>query len=108
MSNHVSVHLEIVLESVQDSCMVCAKHTIGSETVLDASMVLQGDEARVQYFVSVNLYIVLILMQDRCTVCAERTIGLKIILDTPVGTLRLRRSSGSSFSVRLSIVLTLT
>ena len=33
--------------SVQDSCMVCAKHTIGSETVLDAPMVLLGDEAHV-------------------------------------------------------------
>ena len=34
--------------SVQDSCMVCAKHTIGSETVLDAPMVLLGDKAQVQ------------------------------------------------------------
>ena len=34
--------------SVQDRCTVCAKRTIGSETVLDASMVLQGDEAQVQ------------------------------------------------------------
>ena len=50
-------------------------------------MVLQGDEARVQYLVSVNLYIVLILMQDRCTVCAERTIGSEIVLDAPDGLL---------------------
>jgi len=48
MSNHVSVRLETVLESVQDSCMVCAKRTIGSETVLDAPMVLLGDEALVE------------------------------------------------------------
>ena len=48
MSNHVSVHLEMVLESVQDMCMVCAKCTIGSETVLDALMVLLGDAAQVQ------------------------------------------------------------
>ena len=48
-------------------------------------MVLQGDEARVQYLVSVNLYIVLILMQDRCTVCPERTIGSEIVLDAPKG-----------------------
>ena len=48
MSNHVSVHLEMVLVSVQDRCMVCAKRTIGSETVLDAPMVLVGDEALVQ------------------------------------------------------------
>ena len=48
MWNLVSVCLETVLVSVQDRCMVCAKHTIGSETVLDAPMVLQGDEAQVQ------------------------------------------------------------
>ena len=48
MSNHVSVRLEMVLVSVQDRCMVCAKCTIGSETVLDAPMVLLGDEAQVQ------------------------------------------------------------
>ena len=47
MSNHVSVRLEMVLVSVQDRCIVCAKRTIGSEIVLDASMVLQGDEAQV-------------------------------------------------------------
>ena len=86
MSNHVSVHLEMVLESVQDRCMVCAKRTIGSETVLDAPMVLLGD--RECTLVSVCLEIVLVLTQDRCTVCAERTIGSKIILDAPDGTSR--------------------
>ena len=48
MSNHVSVRLEMVLVSVQDRCMVCAKRTIGSENILDAPMVLLGDEAQVQ------------------------------------------------------------
>ena len=48
MSNHVSVRLEMVLVSVQDRCMVCAKHTIGLEIVLDAPMVLLGDEAQVE------------------------------------------------------------
>ena len=48
MSNHILVRLEMVLVSVQDMCMVCAKHTIGSETVLDALMVLLGDEAQEQ------------------------------------------------------------
>ena len=43
-----SVCLETVLVSVQDRCMVCAKRTIGSETVLDAPMVLLGDEAQMQ------------------------------------------------------------
>ena len=73
MSNHVLVCLEMVLVSVQDRCMVCAKCTIGSETILDALMVLLGDEAHVEYLISVNLEIVLILTQDRCPVCAKRT-----------------------------------
>ena len=34
--------------SVQDRCLVCAKRTIGSETVLDAPMVLLGDKAQVE------------------------------------------------------------
>jgi hypothetical protein len=36
MWNLISVRLEIVLVSMQDRCMVCAKRTIGSEIVLDA------------------------------------------------------------------------
>jgi hypothetical protein len=36
MWNLVLVRLEIVLVSVQDRCMVCAKCTIGSEIILDA------------------------------------------------------------------------
>jgi hypothetical protein len=31
------VHLEAVLASEQDMCMVCAKHTIWLEMILDAS-----------------------------------------------------------------------
>ena len=34
--------------SMQDRCVVCAKRTIGSETILDAPMVLLGDEAQVE------------------------------------------------------------
>ena len=48
MSNHVLVRLEMVLVSVQDRCMVCAKRTIGPEIILDAPMVLIGDEAQVE------------------------------------------------------------
>ena len=48
MSNHVSVCLEMVLLSVQDRCMVCAKRTTGSKTVLDAPMVFLADEAQVE------------------------------------------------------------
>jgi hypothetical protein len=36
MSNLVLVHLKIVLGSVQDMCTVFAKHTVGSEIVLDS------------------------------------------------------------------------
>jgi hypothetical protein len=48
MWNLISVHLEIVLVSVQDRCIVYAKCTIGSEMVLDALMVLLGYEAQVE------------------------------------------------------------
>jgi hypothetical protein len=36
MWNLISVHLEIVLVSVQDRCTVYAEHTIGSEIIMDA------------------------------------------------------------------------
>ena len=96
MSNHVSVRLEMVLVSVQDRCTVCAKRTIGSETILDVPMVLLGDELKSK-LASVYLDIVLVLTQDRCTVCAEHTIGLEIILDALDGTSRRRGSCGISF-----------
>ena len=48
MSNLISIHLEMVLVSVQDRCMVCAKHTRGLETILNAPMVLLGDVAQVK------------------------------------------------------------
>ena len=47
MSNLVSIHLDTVLVSVQDRCTVCAKHTMGSEIIFDAPMVLLGYEAQV-------------------------------------------------------------
>jgi hypothetical protein len=36
MWNFVLVHLDTVLVSVEDRCMVCAKHSKGSKIVLDA------------------------------------------------------------------------
>jgi hypothetical protein len=36
LSNLVSVHLKMVLVSMQNRCTFCAKHTIGSGSVLDA------------------------------------------------------------------------
>jgi hypothetical protein len=68
--NLVSVRLDIVLVFMQGRCMICAKHTMGSEII------------------SVRLGIVLVLVQDRCMVCAKLTIGSEIILDTPDGTPR--------------------
>jgi hypothetical protein len=48
MWNLVSVHLKIVLVSVQDRCTVCAKHAICSEFILDTMMVLLSNEAKVE------------------------------------------------------------
>jgi hypothetical protein len=36
MWNVILVHLEIVLVSAQDRCIVCTKGTIGLEIILDA------------------------------------------------------------------------
>ena len=36
VSNLISIHLDTVLVSVQDRGIVCAKHTIGLEIILDA------------------------------------------------------------------------
>ena len=46
--NLVLDHLEIVLVSVEDRCMVCAKCTIGSNIVFNVPMILLGDEAQVE------------------------------------------------------------
>ena len=43
MGNPILVHLETVL----DRCTVCPKDTIGLESILEAPMVLLGDEAQV-------------------------------------------------------------
>ena len=44
----VSVRLEIVLMLTQVRCTVYAKRTIGPEIILDAPMVLIGDDAQVE------------------------------------------------------------
>ena len=44
----VLVRLEIVLVSVQDRGTVCAKRTIGLDSVINAPMVLLGDEGKVE------------------------------------------------------------
>ena len=48
LSNLVSHRLEIVLVSMEDTCTVCAKCTIGSDIVFNVPMVLLGDEAQVE------------------------------------------------------------
>jgi hypothetical protein len=79
----VLVRLETVLVSVQDRCIACAKHTIGSKIVLDAQV------TRLKWvLILVRLEIVLIWTQDRRAVCAEHAIGSKIIFDAPDGTPR--------------------
>ena len=87
MLNLVLIHLETVLVSVQDWCMVCDKHTMAQKSFWTLQMVLQGDEAQVEAHFgplgdSANLD------ADRCTVCAKCTIGSKIVLDAPDGTPR--------------------
>ena len=82
MSNHDSVRLEMVLVSVQDRCMVCAKHTTAQKSFWMNRMVLLGDEAQVEarfgpFGDSANLD------ADWCMVCAERTLGSEIVLDAP-------------------------
>jgi hypothetical protein len=42
------LHLETVLVSVQDRCILCAKRTIGSEIVLTHWMVFLGDDAQME------------------------------------------------------------
>ena len=85
--NLVSDRLEIVLVSVEDRCMVCAKRCIGSDIVFNAPMVLLGDKAQVEACFSL-FGDVLIWTRDSCAVCTERTIGSEIILDAPDGTPR--------------------
>jgi hypothetical protein len=48
MWNLILARLETVLVSAQDRRMICAKHTIGLEVILDAPEVLVGDEAQVE------------------------------------------------------------
>ena len=48
MWNLSSFHLEIVLVSVQDRCMVCAKHTKAPKSFWTHQMVLLGNEAQVE------------------------------------------------------------
>ena len=87
MWNLTSFRLETVLVSVQDRCMVCARHTIGSEIILDAtdgttrSQGSSGSSFR-------SVWRLLLSVQGRCMVGAKHTIGSEILLDAPDGTPR--------------------
>ena len=48
MLNLVSIHLEMVLVSVQDWCTVCGKHTMAQKSFWTLSMVLLGGVAQVE------------------------------------------------------------
>ena len=48
MWNLISVSLETVFLSVQDRCIVCAKHTMAQKSFWTLQMVLLGDEAQVE------------------------------------------------------------
>ena len=48
MSNHVLIHLETVLVSLQDRSKVCAKHTMAQKSFWTHQMILLGDEARAE------------------------------------------------------------
>ena len=48
MSNHVSVHLEMVLVSLQERCMICAKRTMAQKSFWTHPMELLGDVGHVE------------------------------------------------------------
>ena len=73
--------------SVQDRCMVCTKHTIGPEIILDAPMVLIGDEAHVH--ARFGLFRDSTSLDARYVRGLRRTyIGSEIVLDAPDGSSR--------------------
>jgi hypothetical protein len=88
--------------SVQDRCMVYAKHTIDLEIILDAPDgtprwrahvvsrfgTFRDSVSVVANLVSFHLETVLVSVQDRSTVCTKRTIGIEIVLDEADGTPR--------------------
>ena len=79
MWNLVWVHLEIVLVSVQDRCMVCTLWYHRLRNCFGRTRwKLLADLGQVESR-SVRLEMVLVLVQDRCTVCVKRTIGSDIV-----------------------------
>ena len=83
MWNLASFYLETVLVLVQDRCVVCARHTIGSENCFGRTRCYHYVMRLRWKLILTLLEIVLILAQDRCTVCVERIVGSAIIFVTP-------------------------
>jgi hypothetical protein len=77
----MSVHLDIMIFSMQDWCMVCAEHATGSEIILGApDETPRWRGSSTSSFLSV--WRLLISVQDRCMDWHEYTIGSEIILGT--------------------------
>jgi hypothetical protein len=74
-----SVCLETGLALTQDSCSVCADHTISSHFLCTR---WNSQVTWVMWnLIIVYLETALVLVQDRCTVCTKRIKGLEILLD---------------------------
>ena len=87
--NLALVHLETMLVSVQDRCIVCClmQHSLRNHF---GRTIWYSLVKRLKWKLGlVSLQIVLILMQGSCMVCMERTICSEINLDAPDGTPRL-------------------
>ena len=80
--NLVSVCLEIVLVLVQDRCTVCAKHTIGSEIILDAPDGTPRSRGSSESSFSIHLETVLVSVHGLGQIYHGSEIGL----DAPDGT----------------------
>jgi hypothetical protein len=87
MWNFISVHLETLLVSVQDSCTFVPNVPQAQKMFWTHPIERLGDVGHVESHFS-PFGDVLVSMQDRCIVYANHTIGSEIILDAPDGTPR--------------------
>jgi hypothetical protein len=81
----VSVHLEIMLVSANDRCIIWLNVPWAWKSLWAHPMVLLCNVCQVKACFG-PFGDILISAQDRCMVSAERTIGLETILDGPDGT----------------------
>jgi hypothetical protein len=93
---HILVHLETMLISMQDRCMVSAECSMRMEIFLGTQW--NSLVTCVTYKLGlVHLEIVLMSAWDRCMACNECTTGIGIILGAPDGTPGWRGSSWNLF-----------